>query len=165
MRKLWFEAIKGTQSVELLMPQVFSECPDIWMLIGSSLSVKDLLAMRQTSTHKQKIVEMTLIDQLNTGKIIPNALGISTVTSLIDFFGENCSQITQLNLQNFHDTINSDIKKISEHFGKLKHLFLKGSAITNASVIHLEKMKLLKSLEISRCTTLKDFSFLQHIVS
>ena len=121
MRKLWGEAIKGARSVDVLMPQVSLECTDIWMGIASNLSVRDLLVMRATSSHKQNIAEMTLINRLNAGDITPDALRISTVTRLIDFFGENCSRITNLNLQKFHHISDSDMKT-SKRFKKLNQL-------------------------------------------
>ena len=163
IRKLWQEGIKGAESVDVLLLQSSSECTDIWMVIASSLSVKDLLTLRKTSTLKRIIAEKTLINQLNAGIITPSNIKITTVTSLIDFFGENCSQITKLDLQKFYRITDEDIEKISKNFTTLKHLLLNKSAITNASALHLTKM-MLKSLSLSSCGNIRDFSFLQHCI-
>ena len=163
IRKLWQEGIKGTESVDVLLPQSFSECTDIWMVIASSLSVKDLLAFRKTSIHKRIIAEKTLINHLNAGIITPGDLRLTNVTSLIDYFGENCSEITNLDLQNFQRITDKDIENLSKNFTKLKHLLLKENPITNQSAVHLAKMTLLTSLRLSLCQHIRDFSFLEQL--
>ena len=83
---------------------------------------------------------------------------------MINFFGNSCSKILRLDLQNFL-IIDSDIEKLSVSFINLNHLLLKNAKISDDCAPYFEKMKSLTSLNLAWCIQIKDFSVLESLIT
>lgn len=178
LRELWNKGFTGEELTSVLtMPtseeslqglfQGIPEFQDVERLILSPLSLKDLFAMRATSTLNQEIPQSIIADRINTEETYfqNHIFGINNVTDMIAFFGKSCSELSKLDLREFSNIRDQDINKITESFTKINYLFLSNAKITNNSENYFKKMTSLKELTLWRCLEISDISFLKHCTS
>lgn len=135
---------------------------DLAMLITSDLSVRDLFVFRLASKSCLQITQVALTHRINSGVITSCDLRMMTLKHMINFFGKSCAEIFKLDLREFYNVQNADIKKIAESFTGIKELSLKSPDLTDDSAPHFIKMTTLKSLDISSCKKIENLEFVQH---
>ena len=151
------ETIRMTSEKKTASLQSLVKDAELYAL--SKFSLKDLISMSVSSSQNREKAKSVLIHQLNTGKITLDEMGFKTMTEIINFFGERCSEITQINLHFSIDDIN--FKNLSKKFPKIQYLCLKNPTISDDSVSFLRKMNHLKELDLSGCESISDISFLE----
>lgn len=136
----------------------------IGCIIYSHASTRELLLMCKTS-HKDRTIAMSiLIDRLNSKEITPSDLRIPTVTGLIDFFGNRCCEIFTLDLREFPDVNDQDIKNISLNFLNIQNLHLKNSKLTDNSLEFFSKMTQTITLDLHfKCGLFTNFNSLEQL--
>lgn len=139
---------------------------DIFGNIGkhniSQFTVKQLLNVGITSKHNKTLVVGELIDRINNNIINPSDLGIHTITNLVDYFGDRCSEIVELDLSSFSEVDDLEINKLAESFPNIVHLSLNNAKITRDSVDSISKMVHLENLNLTDCSQLTDISFVRN---
>ena len=97
---------------------------DITFHIASMLPLKDLFAFSRTSHKNLDLVKSILINQLNSGVINSKNLMFWTLSNFINYFGEKCSDITQINLGLFGNYSSTDLDRLKKACPKVEKICL-----------------------------------------
>lgn len=91
------------------------------------------------------------IQDLNAGRKTPSDFNISTTKGLVEYFEEDCSQITRLDLRKFPRYLveDQDIRRISKNCTQVNSLFLSDPWISDKGASYFSEMKFLTDLDLS----------------
>lgn len=170
VRKMWADAVRGQkESVTVLIPQDFFENTDIGKRIISFLSVKDLLAMGQTSTAYRTLSYDLLTKQLNAGDITPRDFGVLPLAQSINksiFCSSTKGLLKQisLNFEWVYNRMPKDIREKTESFLKLNNLILEVNSLDffNKEFKDFSFFKYFHNLTNLRCTDINNINFLKY---
>lgn len=158
--KIDSRSLEGINSLKSGMPE---SSKDIRIIQFSNSSSKDLLSIYQTSKESRAFIFPIFIDRINKGELLLRQLGIKEFSQIKPFFGDSCSSVHNLNLSGIHNLDNEDIAEIYKLFPNISNLCIHNAEITNESGSIFEKMKSLKSLELSSCRGIENIDFLKQL--